>query len=112
MEVIVDSVGGQQKVVDAKCEGTMFRGFELLMRNRDPRDATHYTQRICGVCPIAHGMASSKNLESAFGNGEVHPADLKKSVAKHIIEILAPVREHLNKNPENQEKVMRIIGGN
>jgi tyrosyl-tRNA synthetase len=51
-------------------------------------------------------------LETAFGNGEVHPADLKSSVARHIGEILAQVREHLNKNPENHEKVMRIIGGN
>jgi len=54
---------------------------------------------------------SYQELESAFGSGDVHPADLKSSVAKHISDILAPVREHLDKNPENQEKVMRIIGG-
>ena len=56
-------------------------------------------------------FGSYPELESAFGNGDVHPADLKSSVARHIAEILDPVREHLNKNPENQERVMRIIGG-
>jgi len=34
---------------DVKCEGTMFRGFELILQNRNPRDAVILTQRICGV---------------------------------------------------------------
>lgn len=67
IEVSVDRVNNVQQVVDAKSTGTMFRGFENILKNRDPLDATHYTQRICGVCPISHGMASSLNLESAFG---------------------------------------------
>jgi hydrogenase large subunit len=67
VEVTVDTVGGVQKIIDAKSSGEMFRGFERMLVGRDPLDATHYTQRICGVCPISHGMASSTNLESAFG---------------------------------------------
>jgi hydrogenase large subunit len=66
IEVTVDTVGGVQKVTDAHSSGTMFRGFETILLNRDPNDATHYTQRICGVCPIAHGMASSLALEAAY----------------------------------------------
>ena len=54
-------------VTDAKSSGTMFRGFEIMLQGRDPLDAPHYTQRICGVCPISHGMASCLNLESALG---------------------------------------------
>jgi len=54
-------------VIDAKSSGTMFRGFEIMLQGRDPFDAPHYTQRICGVCPISHGMASCLNLESALG---------------------------------------------
>jgi hydrogenase large subunit len=54
-------------VKDAKSSGTLFRGFELLLRGRDPFDAQHITQRICGVCPTAHAMASTLNLDSAFG---------------------------------------------
>jgi len=30
-------------------EGTMFRGFELILRERAPRDAVILTSRICGV---------------------------------------------------------------
>ena len=67
IEVTVDAVGGEQQVVDAKSSGTMFRGFERILLGRDPLDAPHFTQRICGVCPVSHGMASCMNLESAFG---------------------------------------------
>jgi hydrogenase large subunit len=55
------------EVVDAKSSCFMFRGFEKILSGRDPRDAVHYTQRVCGVCPVSHGMASSLALEDAFG---------------------------------------------
>ena len=67
IEVTVDDVGGEQQVVAAKSAGTMFRGFEIILVGRDPRDAGQYTQRICGVCPVSHAMASSQNLDNAFG---------------------------------------------
>lgn len=67
IEVTVEAVRGVRQVVDARSSGTMFRGFENLLVGRDPRDATPYTQRICGVCPIGHGHASALALESAFG---------------------------------------------
>jgi len=55
------------KVAAAYCAGTMFRGFELILRGRDPLDATQITQRICGVCPVSHGIAASLALEEALG---------------------------------------------
>jgi tyrosyl-tRNA synthetase len=55
---------------------------------------------------------SYEDLSSAFTKGDVHPMDLKTSVANHISEILAPVREYLEKKPENHQSLMRIIGGN
>jgi Ni,Fe-hydrogenase I large subunit len=55
------------KVVDAKSIGDMFRGFERIFIGRNPLDANQLVQRICGVCPISHGIASSKCLEGAFG---------------------------------------------
>lgn len=67
IEVTVDTVGGEEQVIDAKSSGTMFRGFEIILAGRDPRDAAQYTQRICGVCPAPHAMASCLNLDSAFG---------------------------------------------
>jgi hydrogenase large subunit len=72
IEVTVDTASGAPKVADARSAGTMFRGFEAILAGRDPRDAIHYTQRICGVCPISHGMASTLALEAAFG---VRPTD-------------------------------------
>ena len=67
IEVTVETVDGIQQVTDAKSSGTMFRGFEVILKGRDPRDATILTQRICGVCPVSHAMASTLNLEAAFG---------------------------------------------
>ncbi len=67
IEVTVDSVGGEDQVVDARGSGTMFRGFEILLLGRDPRDTAQLTQRICGVCPVSHALASCMNLDQAFG---------------------------------------------
>lgn len=36
-------------ITEAKSSGTLFRGFENILKNRDPRDAPQITQRICGV---------------------------------------------------------------
>jgi len=55
------------RVKDAWSSGTLFRGFEVILRDRDPRDAWLITQRICGVCPISHGLTSVFALEDAFG---------------------------------------------
>lgn len=54
-------------VTDAKSMGMMFRGFELILQGRDPRDAAQITQRICGVCPVSHGTAATLALDNAFG---------------------------------------------
>lgn len=64
-EAIADSQ--KVKITSAKCEGEMFRGIETILQGRDPLDAQQITQRICGVCPIAHGMASLMAQEMAYG---------------------------------------------
>jgi hydrogenase large subunit len=69
IEVLLDGA----KVKEAKCSGTLFRGFEIFLKGRDPRDAQFLTQRVCGVCPIAHGIASTLNLDSAFGIADQIP---------------------------------------
>ena len=63
----IDTVNGVRQVVGARATGGLFRGFEKLLIGRDPRDAQHITERICGVCPVAHGMAAVRNLDAAFG---------------------------------------------
>ncbi|MDQ1331891.1 MAG: hydrogenase large subunit [Thermodesulfobacteriota bacterium] len=64
VEVTIDPVGGKLQIVDARCTGTLFRGFETLLFGRNPLDAPVITQRICGVCPISHGQASVLALEN------------------------------------------------
>lgn len=54
-------------VTEARCEGEMFRGIEQILIGRDPLDAQQITQRICGVCPVAHGIASVQAQEAAYG---------------------------------------------
>ncbi len=63
IETVVE--GGVVK--DARSSGNLFRGLEIILRGRDPRDAQVITQRICGVCPQSHGVAAALNLDSAFG---------------------------------------------
>ena len=67
VEVEFDTVNGRQQVVDVRAGGQLFRGFEKLLIGRDPRDAQHITERICGVCPVAHGMAAVRALDNAAG---------------------------------------------
>ena len=65
LSLSLDVDGG--KVTSAYCSGTMFRGFEVLLKGRDPLDACPISQRICGVCPVSHGIASALCLEQALG---------------------------------------------
>ena len=46
--------------------GTMWRGFEQILKGRDPRDAWVFTQRICGVCTTVHAIASVRAVEAAL----------------------------------------------
>lgn len=56
-----------KEVKDVECSGVLFRGFEVFLKDRDPRDAQRLTQRICGVCPSAHATAAALALDNAFG---------------------------------------------
>ena len=53
-------------VADAWSSGTMFRGIELILRGRDPREAWYWTQRICGVCTTVHALTSVRAVENAL----------------------------------------------
>ncbi len=62
----VETTVENNKIVDAQCMGEMFRGFEVFLQGRNPLDAQQITQRICGVCPYAHAIASSYAQERAY----------------------------------------------
>ncbi len=54
------------RIKNAYSAGTMVRGIEIILRDRDPRDAWAFAQRICGVCTLVHGMASIRAVENAL----------------------------------------------
>ena len=54
-------------VTEAWSSSTMFRGIEIILRGRDPRDAWAFAQRICGVCTTVHAIASIRAVEKAIG---------------------------------------------
>ena len=54
-------------IEDAYSSGTMWRGIEVILKGRDPRDAWAFTERICGVCTTVHALASVRCVEDALG---------------------------------------------
>jgi len=79
------------RVASARVVGEMFRGFERILRGRDPLDAQQVTQRICGVCPVEHGIASVLAQDAAYGiapppNGRLarNLAQAANFIASHI----------------------------
>jgi hydrogenase large subunit len=63
------------KVVDAKSSGLLFRGFEKMLVGRAPLDAIYFTERICGICSTAHSVTSTLALEDAL---KVYPNENDK----------------------------------
>lgn len=79
-------------ITEAKSSGTLFRGLERILLNRDPRDAARYTQRVCGVCPTGHALASANALDDLFGVAEQIPKDAL--VTRNIIAGLNMAASH------------------
>src|ERR687883_266397 len=57
----------ERRVHEANSIATLFRGYEVILKGRDPRDAMFISSRVCGVCGGVHSVASSLAIEMAFG---------------------------------------------
>ena len=68
------------RIKDAYSSGTMVRGIEIILRDRDPRDAWAFAQRICGVCTLVHGIASVRAVENAIGAKVPENAELIRNL--------------------------------
>ena len=79
------------KVTDAWSSSTMFRGIELILKGRDPRDAWVFTQRICGVCTTVHAIASIRAVENAIG--AVPPPNAR--LLRNLIIAMQAVQDHV-----------------
>jgi len=62
----IDCEVNDGKVTNAWSSGQMWRGIELILQGRDPRDAWVFTQRICGVCTTVHAVVSVRAVENAL----------------------------------------------
>lgn len=76
IEAVVE--GG--KITDAYSSGTMVRGFEKILKGRDPRDAWAFVERACGVCTTVHALASVRAVEDALTLSVPKNAELVRNI--------------------------------
>lgn len=60
-------LGDDGRIADSQSTGTMWRGLEVILKGRDPRDAWAFVERICGVCTGIHALAAVRSVEDAIG---------------------------------------------
>ncbi len=88
VEVNVD----QNNVIrNAVSTGTMWRGIEVILRGRDPRDAWAFTERICGVCTGTHALTSVRAVENAL---DIKIPENANSI-RNIMQLALQVHDHL-----------------
>ena len=69
---------------------TLFRGYEVILKGRDPRDAIFISSRACGVCGGVHSTTSALALEMAFGI----PPPPMGTVARNLLLSLEYLYDH------------------
>lgn len=89
----IEAIVEEGVVKDARSTGNLFRGIELILKDRDPRDAQVITQRICGVCPQSHGVAATLALDSAFGIADKIPNNAR--IIRNLIQGAHVVQDHV-----------------
>ncbi len=87
----VDCEVDNGKVTNAWSSGQMWRGIELILKGRDPRDAWLFTQRICGVCTTVHAIVSVRAVENAL-NLEI---PLNAQYIRNLIVAAHAVHDHI-----------------
>src|ERR1017187_7091912 len=76
---------------DAVSSGTMWRGLEVILQGRDPRDAWAFCERICGVCTTVHALASVRCVENSLGIQVPRNAD----IIRNIMFLTQMVQDHV-----------------
>jgi hydrogenase large subunit len=79
-----------RRVVESNSMATLFRGYEVILQGRDPRDAIFISSRACGVCGGVHSTASALAIEMAFG---IHPPPMG-IVARNLLLSLEYLYDH------------------
>ncbi len=88
----VEAMLNDQNVIgDALSSGTMWRGIELIVQGRDPREVWAFAERICGVCTTIHALASVRSVENAL------KIDIPRnaSIIRHLMNFTQIVQDHV-----------------
>ena len=78
-------------ITNAVSTGTMWRGLEVILKGRDPRDAWAFTERICGVCTGTHALTSVRAVEDALG---IRIPENANSI-RNIMQLTLQAHDHL-----------------
>ena len=63
---------GARTVAECHSTSSVFRGYSIFMKGKDPRDAHFITSRICGICGDNHATCSVYNQNMAYGVAPPH----------------------------------------
>jgi hydrogenase large subunit len=85
------NVDNDNVIRNAVSTGTMWRGLEVILRGRDPRDAWAFTERICGVCTGTHALTSVRAVEDAL---KIKIPENANSI-RNIMQLMLQVHDHL-----------------
>jgi hydrogenase large subunit len=99
---------GQGRYLDARAQATLFRGYEVILMGRDPRDAIFISSRACGVCGGVHAHCSAYAIEMAMG---LRPPPMG-TVVRNLAEAAEmgydnPLHLYLLAGPDYSESVVR-----
>ncbi|HWQ78506.1 MAG TPA: nickel-dependent hydrogenase large subunit [Anaerovoracaceae bacterium] len=96
----IEAAVENHRVTDARVKGLMFRGFEQMLKGRNPFDAAYYTERICGICSTAHSLAATLALEQAlsvtpteqgrFLRDFMHGSEFLQNHLRHFYQFVVP----------------------
>ena len=85
------NVDSNNVIRNAVSTGTMWRGIEVILRGRDPRDAWAFTERICGVCTGTHALTSVRAVENAL---DIRIPENANTI-RNIMQLTLQVHDHI-----------------
>ena len=81
------NVDANNVITNAVSTGTMWRGLEVILKGRDPRDAWAFVERICGVCTGTHALTSVRAVEDALGIQIPYNAHLIRNLMDKTLQV-------------------------
>ncbi|MBW4566526.1 MAG: nickel-dependent hydrogenase large subunit [Tolypothrix carrinoi HA7290-LM1] len=88
LDVRVEIDDGQ--VVNAWTHAELFRGFEVILRGKDPQAGLIVTPRVCGICGASHLTSAAWALDTAWGTEVPRNAILARNLGQ-IVETIQSI---------------------